>query len=143
MGRKVACRDKSSITLTLGIEPFEALANAIILQGVDDYQAALTARARHFPTSKETLAMLDDCDQFFCGKWIDELSACDGKWLRCLTTVDGEYLKQQSKKAWLAEILPTLIKHRTINFNEKRVGRKKYHCWHSYRLEDWRCENET
>jgi hypothetical protein len=58
-------------------DPYENLANAIILQAVSDYRAALRRYRRHGRPDRE----LEDCERFFRSQWFG-----------CLTGVDGEYL---------------------------------------------------
>lgn len=60
--------------------PYQALANAIILQAVKDYR-----QARRRPESKETKQDIRDLEQFFCSPWYATLTNVSGPWLlKCL-----------------------------------------------------------
>lgn len=56
-----------------GADPWEELANAIILQSVKDYRKALRETA-----SDRTVK---ECEKFFRSKWFRILTAIDGKML--------------------------------------------------------------
>lgn len=60
-----------------GADPWEELANAIILQAVKDYRLAL--RAPEWSVKAQTT--VKECESFFRSDWF-----------KILTTVDGEYL---------------------------------------------------
>lgn len=58
-------------------EPYENLANAIVLQAVKDWRSAvrtLKKRPRYDPAKQ----MRDDCEQFFLSDWFEELTSVDG-----------------------------------------------------------------
>jgi len=61
-------------------ENYVALANAIILQAVKDYRAALKTLKKN---PKNTSALKDkaDVERFFCSAWYGELTTVDGKFL--------------------------------------------------------------
>ena len=62
--------------------PFEDLANAVIIQAVKDYRAALRKldmNTRH----KESQWMKEDCERFFLSEWFGVLTHVDGDWLLC------------------------------------------------------------
>lgn len=58
-------------------DPYENLANAIIMQAVSDYRSALRQYRRHGKPNREMM----ECEKFFRSQWFG-----------CLTEVDGEYL---------------------------------------------------
>lgn len=58
-------------------DPWENLANGIIMQAVSDYRAALRRYRRH----GEENADMHECERFFRSQWFG-----------CLTSVEGEYL---------------------------------------------------
>lgn len=64
-------------------DPYENLANAIVLQAVKDYREALK-RLKKRSDNKYAMAEAMDCEQFF-----------HSGWYRTLTSVDGEYLIQK------------------------------------------------
>ena len=67
-------------TKNLAEDPYERLANAIILQAVTDYRAALK-RIKWKPEDRETIDEAMRVVSFFRSGWYSQL-----------TTVDGEYL---------------------------------------------------
>ena len=48
--------------------PYENLANAIILQAVKDYRAAGKKLKRN-PKNKDAKLMVEDCERFLCSDW--------------------------------------------------------------------------
>ena len=70
-------------TKNLTEDPYERLANAIILQAVTDYRAALK-RIKRKPEDRETIDEAMRFESFFRSGWYSQL-----------TTVDGEYLIQR------------------------------------------------
>ncbi len=68
------------------MDPYEALANAIILQAVTDYRKALKQLART-PDYKPALKDKRECEAFF-----------QSQWFKVLTTVDGTRLMNQLQK---------------------------------------------
>lgn len=67
-------------TKNLAEDPYERLANAIILQAVTDYRAALK-RVKRNPKDRERMDEALRIERFFRSGWY-----------QCLTNVDGEYL---------------------------------------------------
>lgn len=61
-------------------DPYESLANAIILQAVKDYRNVLKRLKKH-PNREIDLYMKQEVEQFFRSDWYS-----------CLTTVDPEIL---------------------------------------------------
>lgn len=61
-------------------DPFENLANSIILQAVKDYRVA-RKKVKYRPKNKEAKLMVEDCERFFRSDWF-----------RALTSIDGEML---------------------------------------------------
>lgn len=64
----------------LSENPYEALANAIVLQAVNDYRAALK-KVKKNPNNREALDEALQIERFFRSQWY-----------QVLTSVDGEYL---------------------------------------------------
>ena len=64
----------------LAENPYEALANAIVLQAVNDYRAALK-KVKKNPNNREALDEALQIERFF-----------KSQWYQVLTSVDGEYL---------------------------------------------------
>ena len=61
-------------------DPYEDLANAIILQAVKDYRTA-RKKAKYHPKNKEAKLMIEDCERFFRSDWFAALTSVDGQML--------------------------------------------------------------
>ena len=61
-------------------DPYERLANAIILQAVTDYRAALK-QIRRNPKNQETIDEAMRVESFFRSGWYSQLTAVDGEYL--------------------------------------------------------------
>lgn len=61
-------------------EPYERLANAIILSAVADYRAALKKLKRN-PENKMAMDEALQIEKFFRSGWYSELTSVDGKYL--------------------------------------------------------------
>ena len=61
-------------------DPYENLANAIILQAVKDYRATGKQLKRN-PKNNDAKLMVEDCERFFCADWFGQLTSVDGKML--------------------------------------------------------------
>ena len=59
-------------------DPYQQLANAIILAAVEDYRWAKKKLKKH-PTNKEAKLMVEDCEEFFRSDWFTVLSDLDGE----------------------------------------------------------------
>ena len=70
----------------LAEDPYESLANAIVLQAVADYRAALKKIKRN-PKNKEAISEALQIEKFFRSQWY-----------QVLTSVDGEYLIRKLQK---------------------------------------------
>ena len=64
----------------LSENPYEALANAIILQAVNDYRAALK-KVKKNPSNREALDEALQIERFFKSQWYQVLTAVDGEYL--------------------------------------------------------------
>ena len=62
------------------MDPYENLANAIILQAVKDYRLARKKRKYH-PKNKDAKLMIEDCESFFRSDWFAVLTSLDGEML--------------------------------------------------------------
>ena len=67
----------------LAEDPYERLANAIVLQAVSDYRVALKKIKAH-PKNREAISEALEIEKFFRSGWYS-----------ILTDVDGEYLIQR------------------------------------------------
>ena len=67
-------------------DPYESLANAIVIQAAKDYKTAYK-KSQKRSKCKETQRELDDLESFFRSDWY-----------KTLTAVDGEYLMDRIKK---------------------------------------------
>ncbi len=62
------------------MNPYESLANGIILQAVKDYRTALKDLKKR-PTYDPAIVMKRDCERFFQSAWFAELTTVDGRML--------------------------------------------------------------
>ncbi len=62
----------------IGIDPYEKLANAIIMQAVKDYRAA-KKKLKKRPTNKDAELMVLDTEKFFRSDWFTALTNVDGE----------------------------------------------------------------
>ena len=62
------------------MEPYESLANAIIVQAVKDYREALQRLDRH-PEKNDYKAEVKSLERFFCSSWYQILTDLDGNLL--------------------------------------------------------------
>ena len=68
------------------MDPYEKLANAIVLSAVRDYRSALK-RLKRNPKDREALSLKKSILRFFHSRWFS-----------CLTQVDPEYLIKRLEK---------------------------------------------
>ena len=68
------------------MNPFEELANAVVIQAAKDYIKALKT-LRKYPRDKDAGSVKDDCERFFRSSWY-----------KTLTSVDGEFLMRKLQK---------------------------------------------
>lgn len=61
-------------------DPYERLANAIVLQAVDDYRRALRAVKRN-PSNKNAIDEALNIERFFRSGWYSTLTSIDGEYL--------------------------------------------------------------
>ena len=67
-------------TKNLTEDPYERLANALILQAVTDYRVALK-RIKRSPKDRETIDEAMGVESFFRSGWYSQLTAVDGEYL--------------------------------------------------------------
>lgn len=70
----------------LAENPYEKLANAIVLQAVSDYRAALK-KVKKNPKNRDAIDGVLQIEKFFRSEWY-----------QVLTSVDGEYLIDRLRK---------------------------------------------
>lgn len=58
-------------------DPYENLANAIVIQATKDYKQALRALMRD-PYSSPAQQRVNSIESFFCSKWYQQLTKVDG-----------------------------------------------------------------
>ena len=61
-------------------DPWENLANAVILQAVKDYREA-RKKLRKRPKNEDAKLMISDCEAFFRSEWFKALTNIDGEML--------------------------------------------------------------
>ena len=62
------------------MNPFEELANAIVIQAARDYTKALK-KLKKYPRDAEAKQMRNDCENFFRSPWYKTLTSVDGEFL--------------------------------------------------------------
>lgn len=62
------------------MNPFEELANAIVIQAAKDYMKALK-KLKKYPRDAEARQMRNDCESFFRSSWYSTLTSVDGELL--------------------------------------------------------------
>lgn len=62
------------------MNPFEKLANAIVIQAAKDYAEALKT-LKKYPRDAEAKQMRNDCESFFRSSWYKALTLVDGEFL--------------------------------------------------------------
>lgn len=61
-------------------DPYDSLANAIILQAVKDYRNTRKKRKYH-PKNKDAKLIIEDCERFFRSDWFAALTSVSGELL--------------------------------------------------------------
>ena len=61
-------------------DPYENLANAIVLSAVEDYRKALKKYSKN-PGSKSVKADVDSLERFFRSQWYSVLTSVEGEFL--------------------------------------------------------------
>lgn len=69
-------------------DPYESLANAIILLAVKDYRLA-SKKLKYYPKNKDAKLMIEDLERFFRSDWFTALTTIDGELL--LRKLQEEY----------------------------------------------------
>ncbi|MBR6987319.1 MAG: hypothetical protein IKH82_04530 [Clostridiales bacterium] len=64
----------------LSEDPYERLANAIVIQAADDYRIALKKIKAH-PKNKEAISEALELERFFRSGWYSQLTSVDGEYL--------------------------------------------------------------
>lgn len=59
-------------------EPYENLANAIVMQAVKDYREA-RHKLRRRPKNADAQLMIEDCERFFQSEWFETLTNVNGE----------------------------------------------------------------
>ena len=59
-------------------DPYENLANAIVLQAVKDWRAAVK-KLRKRPTHEESIRTKNECERFFRSAWFEGLTSVNGE----------------------------------------------------------------
>lgn len=78
------------------MNPYQNLANAVVLQAVDDYRRALRDKPcyGHYGSSEE---MIRDCEKFFNSNYFQLLTKCDGEYL--IYKLKEEYKNESKSRA--------------------------------------------
>ena len=59
-------------------DPYESLANAIVMQAVKDYRDA-KHKLKKKPRNENAKAVRDECERFFLSEWFTTLTDVDGQ----------------------------------------------------------------
>ena len=62
------------------MNPYEELANAIVIQAARDYTKALK-KLKKYPRDAEAKSVKNDCERFFRSSWYNTLTSVDGEFL--------------------------------------------------------------
>ena len=68
------------VNKNLAEDPYERLANAIVLQAVSDYRVALKKIKAH-PKNREEISEALEIEKFFRSGWYSQLTDVDGEYL--------------------------------------------------------------
>ena len=68
------------------MDPYQELANAIVVRAADDYWGALR-KLKYNPNHRIALETAEECERFFRSQWYE-----------ALTTVDGEMLMRKLRQ---------------------------------------------
>ena len=77
----------------LADDPYERLANAIILQAVSDYRTALKKIKAH-PKNRQAIDEALEIERFFRSGWYQQLTSVDGEYL--IRRLQDEVRKSES-----------------------------------------------
>jgi len=69
-----------AVSKNLAEDPYERLANAIVLQAVADYRVALKKIKAH-PKNREAISEALEIEKFFRSGWYSQLTDVDGEYL--------------------------------------------------------------
>ncbi len=67
-------------TKNLAEDPYEKLANAIVVQAANDYRAALRKKKGN-PRNSEAIREVNEIERFFRSGWYQVLTAVNGEYL--------------------------------------------------------------
>ena len=91
----------------IGIEAYENLANAVIIQAVHDYRKAY-GKVLRGRSDKNTRDKIEELEQFFTGEWIEVLTSLDGNLI--LNTI-----RREEKAVYEGKMKKRSIVHKTYN----------------------------
>lgn len=77
------------------MNPYEALANAIIIQAVKDYRHAL-GTLKYYPNDANANATRSECEVFFRSGWFELLTDLDGEVL--IEKIQREVNRTEARK---------------------------------------------
>lgn len=72
-------KEKKSIVEEANYDPYEELANAIIIQACEDYKRAYSCYLRSNGKAKKTEKQLAELEEFFLSDWYKKLTELDGE----------------------------------------------------------------
>ena len=77
----------------LAEDPYEQLANAIVIQAADDYRIALKKIKAH-PKDRKAIDEAVEIERFFRSGWYSQLTSVDGEYL--IKRLQGEVRQSES-----------------------------------------------
>ena len=88
-------KEKTTIKEECNYDPYEEIANAIVIQACNDYKKAYKQSLRRGGFVSEANAELAELEEFFRSDWYKQLTEVDGEFL--MERLRNEVLKQEKK----------------------------------------------
>ena len=88
-------KEKNFIMDEGNYDPYEELANAVVIQACEDYKRAYTCHLRSKGKGKRTQKQLEELEAFFRSDWYKQLTEVDGEYI--MERIRNDVLKQEKK----------------------------------------------
>ena len=88
-------KEKNIIMDEGNYDPYEELANAVVIQACEDYKRAYICHLRSNGKGKKTQKQLEELETFFRSDWYKTLTEVDGEFL--MERLRNEVQKQHNK----------------------------------------------
>ena len=89
-------KEKVTIKEEVSYDPYEEIANAIVIQACKDYKKAYKQSLRRSGIVGEADEELAELEEFFRSEWYKKLTEVDGEYL--MERIRNEVLKQEKKR---------------------------------------------